>query len=348
MKRFLVLDTFRFLGAVLVALGHFFFSIGIKNVVPNSYILVVEYFFVLSSFLFTLKQLQENNLNKRRDYLKDLFKSRTIRLLFPYVMIILFYYIVIFKNLYPEAHISFYQFFVNLFLLQGLGLNNDTIFTVRVAWFLGIELYIGTVYLYLIYFLKKYKLENKIFFVSLLICLVSLSILKHYSPNFMEVHFEEIGIVTFGIIRSLFSYSIGTICAIIFNKTKEINLNLKYRRSFYSFLEILIMFLIIKFYRKINYNRENEFIFPFIIGAFIIIFSYELGFLSFLLKKFSILGKLGYSIYLIHPIFLEIFFKYKVENVYFYLLLIISTSVCFYFFIEKKILELKKSNKKVM
>lgn len=45
MKRFLVLDTFRFLGAVLVALGHFFFSIGIKNVVPNSYILVVEYFF---------------------------------------------------------------------------------------------------------------------------------------------------------------------------------------------------------------------------------------------------------------------------------------------------------------
>ena len=145
MKRFLVLDTFRFLGAVLVALGHFFFSIGIKNVVPNSYILVVEYFFVLSSFLFTLKQLQENNLNKRRDYLKDLFKSRTIRLLFPYVMIILFYYIVIFKNLYPEAHISFYQFFVNLFLLQGLGLNNDTIFTVRVAWFLGIELYVGTV-----------------------------------------------------------------------------------------------------------------------------------------------------------------------------------------------------------
>lgn len=263
-------------------------------------------------------------------------------------MIILFYYIVVFKKLYPGAHISMYQFFVNLFLLQGLGLNNDTIFTVRVAWFLGIELYVGTVYLYLIYFLKKYKLENKIFFVSLLICLVSLSILKHYSPNFMEVHFEEIGIVTFGIIRSLFSYSIGTICAIIFNKTKEINLNLKYRRSFYSFLEILIMFLIIKFYGEINYNRENEFIFPFIIGAFIIIFSYELGFLSFLLKKFSILGKLGYSIYLIHPIFLEIFFKYKVENVYFYLLLIISTSVCFYFFIEKKILELKKSNKKVM
>lgn len=241
-----------------------------------------------------------------------------------------------------------YQFFVNLFLLQGLGLNNDTIFTVRVAWFLGIELYVGTVYLYLIYFLKKYKLENKIFFVSLLICLVSLSILKHYSPNFMEVHFEEIGIVTFGIIRSLFSYSIGTICAIIFNKIKEINLNLKHRRSFYSFLEILIIFLIIKFYGKINYNRENEFIFPFIIGAFIIIFSYELGFLSFLLKKFSILGKLGYSIYLIHPIFLEIFFRYKVKNVYFYLFLTISTSVCFYFFIEKRILELKKSNKKVM
>lgn len=163
----------------------------------------------------------------------------------------------------------------------------------------------------------------------------------------MEVHFEEIGIVTFGIIRSLFSYSIGTICAIIFNKTKEINLNLKYRRSFYSFLEILIMFLIIKFYGKINYNRENEFIFPFIIGAFIIIFSYELGFLSFLLKKFSILGKLGYSIYLIHPIFLEIFFIYKIKNIYLYLFLTIFSSYFFYYFVERLIVKLKYRNNKV-
>ena len=70
MKKFLVLDTFRFLGAILVALGHFFFSMGVKNAVPNSYILVVEYFFVLSSFLFTLKQLQNIQI-KKETYLES-------------------------------------------------------------------------------------------------------------------------------------------------------------------------------------------------------------------------------------------------------------------------------------
>ena len=337
MKKFLVLDTFRFLGAILVALGHFFFSMGVKNAVPNSYILVVEYFFVLSSFLFTLKQLQNIQI-KKETYLENLFRVRIIRLLFPYTVIVLFYYIVVFKNLYPEAHISIYQFFINVFLLQGLGLNNDTIFTIRVAWFLGIELYMGTIYLYIIYLLKD-KFEDKVFFLSLLICLISLSILKHYSPNFMEVHFEEIGIITFGIIRGLFSYSVGTMCAIVFDKVKDIDS--KYRKVCYAFLEILIIFLIIKFYGKINYNRENEFIFPFIIGTLIVIFSHELGLISFLLKKFFVLGKLGYSIYLIHPIFLEIFFKYKIKNIYLYLLLTLFSSILFYYFIERRIIKLK-------
>lgn len=58
MKNFLALDTFRFVGAILVALGHFLLSKGIVNVMPNSFVLVVEFFFVLSTFLITLKQLQ--------------------------------------------------------------------------------------------------------------------------------------------------------------------------------------------------------------------------------------------------------------------------------------------------
>lgn len=55
MKNFLALDTFRFVGAILVALGHFLLSKGIVNVMPNSFVLVVEFFF-LSTFLVTLKQ----------------------------------------------------------------------------------------------------------------------------------------------------------------------------------------------------------------------------------------------------------------------------------------------------
>ena len=56
MRNFLVLETFRFIGAIIVTLGHFFWGNGHPEAIPNSYILVVEFFFVLSAFLITLKQ----------------------------------------------------------------------------------------------------------------------------------------------------------------------------------------------------------------------------------------------------------------------------------------------------
>lgn len=44
MRSFLVLETFRFIGAIIVALGHFFWGNGHPEKIPNSYILVVEFF----------------------------------------------------------------------------------------------------------------------------------------------------------------------------------------------------------------------------------------------------------------------------------------------------------------
>lgn len=97
-RKYEVLETFRFLGAILVALGHFFYGNGITNVIPNSYILVVEYFFVLSAFVIIESQRKSINILNLESYTRKFFEGRTIRLLLPYILLTILYYINLFLN----------------------------------------------------------------------------------------------------------------------------------------------------------------------------------------------------------------------------------------------------------
>ncbi len=341
MRNFLVLETFRFIGAIIVTLGHFFWGNGHPEAIPNSYILVVEFFFVLSAFLITLKQNPEKQ-GKTDVYLNNFFLGRCIRILFPYMIVLTFYYLTVFRILYP-LKVSLFRYFVNIFLLQILGLNDnfpisEANVTVITAWALGLELYIGTIFFSIVYFVKR-NFKQGLFFICLITFIIFLNIMKKYSPNYMDIHYLEIFNIPMGIFRVILSYTSGTIFAIFYKFVKE--KNIKYKLIIFNILEILVLYFIIRFYGKINYNRENEYIFPIVIGIAIVIFAHEIGFLSFILKKFSHLGKLSYSIYVIHPIFYEILRHYKIFNLPIYLLCIISSSFLFYFFVEKNIIKLK-------
>ena len=158
MRNFKVLETFRFIAAIFVAIGHLFFWNGNFNVIPRSFILSVEFFFVLSGFILSLKL--DNQILKVDEYMNKLFWGRTIRLLVPYMILISIYHIVFVKLLYNQK-ISLYNWIINLFLLQILGLNGSIIGGVgTVAWALGLEYWIGTIYFPIIYFLKKNFKKN--------------------------------------------------------------------------------------------------------------------------------------------------------------------------------------------
>ena len=343
MRNFKVLETFRFIAAIIVALGHFFYSngnLGGKGI-PKSYILSVEFFFVLSGFLITLK-LEREKL-KIDEYLNKFFWARTIRLLLPYMILISIYHIVFIKFLFNEK-ISLYNWIINLFLLQILGLQGPILGNVGiVAWALGVEYWIGTIYFPIILFLKR-KFKKGLFFLALITYIVSIGILRHYSETFMDAHFWTYSLVPYGILRILASYSIGVFFSICYQSFK--NINLKYKKVIFNIIEIFIIYIIVRFYSKINYNRENEYIFPIIVGILIMIYAYEIGFLSKILKNFSNLGKLSFSIYLIHQFFND-FLTMNLDkplqktNVLLYLLLVIITSFLFYYFVEKNIIKLK-------
>ena len=122
---------------------------------------------------------------------------------------------------------------------------------------------------------------------------------------------------------------------------------MEYKKIYLTIAEFIIIYVIVRFYSRINYNRENDYVFPIFIGMFVFIFAYEIGLFSKMLKKFSNLGKLSYSIYFIHQFFLELTHYLKIRkplskmNVSLYLLLVVVTSFLFYYFVEKNIINLK-------
>ena len=344
MRNFKVLETFRFIVAIIVALGHFFYSngnLGGKGI-SNAYILSVEFFFVLSGFVITLKlEKEKGNID---EYLNKLFWARTIRLVIPYMILVSIYHIVFIRFLFKQE-ISLYNWIVNLFLLQILGLQGSVFGgVIIVAWTLGLEYWVGTAYFPVILFLKR-KFKKGLFFLSILIYIISIGILRHYTFNYLEVHFWRYSEIPYGILRILASYSIGVFFSIFYQSFK--NINLEYKKIYLTIAEFIIIYVIVRFYSRINYNRENDYVFPIFIGMFVFIFAYEIGLFSKMLKKFSNLGKLSYSIYFIHQFFLELTHYLKIRkslskiNVSLYLLLVVVTSFLFYYFVEKNIINLK-------
>lgn len=55
MRKFQVLESFRFLAAILVGVGHFFVANKWSSM-PVSFILSVDFFFALSAFVITQKE----------------------------------------------------------------------------------------------------------------------------------------------------------------------------------------------------------------------------------------------------------------------------------------------------
>ena len=88
--------------------------------------------------------------------------------------------------------ISLYEWIINLFLLQILGLNgNVTGGMIGGAWALGLEYWIGTIYFPFVYFLKK-KFDKGLIFISIMTYIISIGILRHYSTNFIAAKIFDI------------------------------------------------------------------------------------------------------------------------------------------------------------
>ena len=334
------LDFFRGLAASLVCIGHLYFWNNNTDSISIAFILAVDFFLVLSGFV-----IAQSIFNKMNFSIPIFIANRWIRL-FP-VFIICFLLIGIPKIIFIEYYIlpNFSDLTKYFIIGHMLPINLDTQFKdpLSIAYTISAEFWVGIILFPCIYFLSNSK---RVLFLLAIFIFSYLNIIL-YSPNFLDIHYQFFNkYLYFGIIRCLADYSLGIITYLLYTKFKNHDINI----NIISTLQTLIIVLLIVIYSNINYNRNFDYLAPFLFSLFIISISFNKGFINKITNnkygEFS--GKISYPIYLIHPLYVGIFsllkFPINFFNVCIYLLLCIITSWVIHTLIEKPMMKLMIKN----
>lgn len=347
-KRFEGLDVVRTLLAVLVALGHFFLWNGVVDVIPGSFFLAVDFFFVLSGFVLTQSVLADRQTDFP-GFIKRFALRRVFRL---YPLYLLVYGVTCAALLY---HFGWWvdrpkYFFLSLFLLHGMGPENgaghlfsDT--SIGISWSLSVELWVGLVFFAGVFLGRQYP--RMLAGICVLLVAVASFLMIRYSPYVMDVNLQRFHrVATFGEIRGLLGFSLGYLAYITYQFIVKINWE---SRVVYTALEIATLVVIVALYGYLqNYDRRCEYLGPYIAAFLVVILATGYGGVARLLarRELALLRPISYAIYLIHPFFVMLYrvmkWEFTVPNAIPYLSMVIATAIPLYFLVEKKGIELGK------
>ena len=292
-KRFDVLDSFRGIAAVFIIIHNIRFT---DSVTELTFFLdgriFVEMFFVLSGFVLT------HGYAFKPISFKSFFISRTFRI-FPLHLFMLllvlaseiikylaYQYGVPFNNapLAGDESLSFLVY--HLFLVQSwlpfvpsTGFNNP-------SWSISIEYY-----MYMIFFVTLlFNKINKAYLWVLISLIRFIFLLNNFG--------------VYEVIRGLSSFFLGSLMYLLYKKLYYICINIS--KNYFSLIEAFILLSIIYI---LSSDMEYKSIIATIAFALqMFVFAFEKGIISIFLKKsfFLHIGKLSYSMYLLHYFILSI------------------------------------------
>jgi peptidoglycan/LPS O-acetylase OafA/YrhL len=332
------IDTTRTILALLVAIGHFFLWNSVTDKFPSSFFLAVDFFFVISGFVLMQKVLLSPSVNF--DYFFKKFLCSRLYRLFPlylFTFILSIFLLIIQFGMHFDA---FYYVFISLFLFHAMGFKTDAqhLFadtSIGIGWSISVELWMGLIFFSFVYLLRSKK-ELLLIFLSC-IAFLSALLMTNFSPNLMNVNLQRMGnVMTFGAIRGLEGFAIGAISFLLYHKVRK-----TMRLNLVTIIECIFFAIPVLLFVKFSYDRQNEFLAPFLFAPILILIALNQGLISrFLSMNFwNPIRTLSYSIYLIHPLLILMYRKLNLEfnavNGLIYLLLLIFLSIFSYKFIEK-------------
>jgi peptidoglycan/LPS O-acetylase OafA/YrhL len=305
-KRFVVLDALRGLAAILVFLYHMPKSTFLSNnSFINSAFIFVDLFFVISGFV-----IYHNYKTRITDIVSaKTFFTKRIKRLYPLHMYTLLIIVLteIFKwltiNILPYSSIpftkeSFKTLIVNLFLLNSTPLFEDFSWNGQ-SWSISAELFCYVLFIIMSIFIFRSKLKT--FISTGLIIIVGYTFFYFKNNNFdITLDYD------YSFVRGIIGFFTGVFVYLLRTKISST----KNQFVLNSVLEVLAVLTVTVLTIYAYYNLVTYyFIYHFIFGLTIYLFSFEKGFISsiFKLKWFQNLGKWSYSIYLNHVFTILIF-----------------------------------------
>jgi len=312
-ERFEVLDIFRGIFASLVVLFHLS-AFSATPVINNEFIynsdLFVDFFFVLSGFVIAYSY----QFIKLRNELSKFYKKRFFRL-YPLHLIVLLIFVVIelskhFASLYVHVNKidnisnNIYTFITNVFLVNSVKFPgiNDVSWNIA-SWSISAEMIAYLVFGLIILFINRANLFRVRVIIYLLVALgagLALYLCTH--------GFDLMYAFDYGFLRGVLGFFIGVVCFNTFNAVKVYFRTLS--NLVFSVLEIALLAISVTFVCYGAVFKSYGFIYEILFFITILIFAFEKGWLSAMLKRSKLLhktGKYSYSIYMVHTLLLSLF-----------------------------------------
>jgi peptidoglycan/LPS O-acetylase OafA/YrhL len=300
-ERFTVLDTFRGLCALLVALFHFPTSSAIsQNAFVGASYLFVDFFFVLSGFV--IASSYANRLSRPDEVVR--FGLVRFGRLYPLhlFMLMAFAAFEALRLVLPPVNgggdAPFTGAFdptslvANLFLLQGMGVEDQLTWN-GPSWSISAEFFA-----YLL-FAGIVLTAGRRAWIGLAAAVVAgPALLLAFSKHHMDVSYD------LGFVRCFYGFSLGALLSLFRHDAitaARRSLSGGANRTIWTFAELAMMAVIVLFVTLAGDN-DLGIAAPFVFVAALYLFAHEGGAISALLRNRAMLmlGTLSYSIYMIH------------------------------------------------
>jgi peptidoglycan/LPS O-acetylase OafA/YrhL len=294
-ERFVVLDSWRGICAILVALFHFplhWHFMG-SAFVRGSW-LFVDFFFVLSGFV--IAHAYAGKLSTRRDLMA--FVIRRIGRLWPLHIVLLAYLVggALLKHIARGAgadievtsnpNNTLYSLVTNILFLHSFGLHSTVTWNVP-SWSISAEFLANVVFGVCFLLAPKGRI-----LVALALSAVGATVLLLFSPQTIDTSSQ------FGLFRCMYGFFLGYVVY----RVAAVAPSLQGQRAA-SIAEVASIFAIAMFV-ALGAGSRWQMLAPFVFGVAIWVFAAEQGAVSQLLRHraIAIVGLLSYSIYMTHEI----------------------------------------------
>lgn len=332
--RNLSLDFFRGAFALVVALGHFYFWSGVKNVIPSSFVLAVDFFFILSGFVLTKSIIADKR--DGSDWFVRFTEKRIFRLFptFLFAVAVQFVILKLTKNLSTPSGLDLFKIVTLTQLFPFGGGGNYRFEPIGVGWSISAEFWLGMIFFSLIHALKQ-RHAGVLLACLVLVALWLAVLISRTSPLHMNVHYHlwNNG-VPFGFIRCLIGFCLGAAVA-IHVRSQQIS------EWGESIIQIIVISIGLYLFAKTSWVNRDAYIAPFIFTVLIYSIASQAGIVYHLTNNRlgDFLGRISYSVYLIHPIFVG-FYKQHMDMsdwsaVPSYLMMVIGAAYLVHIFIEQ-------------